>query len=99
MDTLIIWSYTPHASLNSERDLGNPGAGQDGIVKTEPRTKIRELRMVKIKQKRIKFVSEKGKYHMISLLCGVYKKKVQVNLSINRNRVTDVESKLRHTRG
>ena len=70
MDTLIIWPHTPHATLNSARDLGNPEAGQDGYVKTEPEPRIREFRTVKIKQKRMKFVSEKDKYHMISLLCG-----------------------------
>lgn len=70
MDTLIIWSHTPHATLNSVRDLGNPEAGQDGIVKTEPEPGIRESRTVTIKQKRMNFVSEKDKYHMISLLCG-----------------------------
>ena len=41
----------------------------------------------------------KGKY-MISLwTCGIKKKKIQNNLFTNRNRLTDIESKLMATKG
>ena len=35
---------------------------------------------------------EKGKYHMISLTCGILKKK-QMNFLQNRNRLRDIENK------
>ena len=43
--------------------------------------------------------TEKDKYHMISLICGIYKKRVQMNFLQNRNKVKDVENKLMITRG
>ena len=44
--------------------------------------------------------SDKDKYHMISLICGVKKKKdYKWTYLQNRNRVTDVENKLMATRG
>ena len=35
--------------------------------------------------------TEKDKYHMISLICGIFKM-IQINL-FNRNRLTDIENK------
>ena len=37
---------------------------------------------------------ERDKYHMISLICGIFFKKAQTNLLQNRNRLTDLEKKL-----
>ena len=42
--------------------------------------------------------SEKDKYHVILLICGI-KKIVQMNLQQNRNRVTAKENKLMVTKG
>ena len=42
--------------------------------------------------------SEKDKYHVILLICGI-KKIVQMNLQQNRNRVTPKENKLMVTKG
>ena len=41
--------------------------------------------------------TEKDKYHMISLICGI--SNIQMNLFTNRNRLTDIENKLRVTEG
>ena len=37
--------------------------------------------------------TQKDKYHRISLICGILKKRVQVNLFTKQERVTDVENK------
>ena len=36
---------------------------------------------------------ERDKYHMMSLICGIFFKKAQTNLLQNRNRLTDLEKK------
>ena len=41
---------------------------------------------------------EKCKYHMVSFICGLQNKKVQMNLYTNRNRPTDRENKLMATK-
>ena len=43
--------------------------------------------------------TEKGKYHMIWLICGILKKRYKWTYLQNRNRVKDVENKLMVTRG
>ena len=42
---------------------------------------------------------EKDKYHMILLICRIFKKMLQMNLFTNRNRLTDLENKLMVTKG
>ena len=42
---------------------------------------------------------EKEKYHMILLICRIFKKMLQMNLFTNRNRLTDLENKLMVTKG
>ena len=43
--------------------------------------------------------TEKDKYHMISLICGIFKKWYKWTYLQNRNRVTDVENKFTVTEG
>ena len=43
--------------------------------------------------------TEKDKYHMISLICGILKKLYKWTFIQNRNRPTDIESKLMVTKG
>ena len=43
--------------------------------------------------------TEKNKYHGVTYMWNLKKKKVQINLSANRNRVIDVETKLTVTMG
>ena len=43
--------------------------------------------------------TEKDKYHMISLICGILKKWYKWTYLQNRSRVTDVEDKLTVTKG
>ena len=42
--------------------------------------------------------TKKDKYHMISLICRILKKMIQMNLQ-NRNRLTNVEDKFMVTKG
>ena len=42
---------------------------------------------------------DKDKYHMILLICGIWKKKIQINLFPKRNRLTDIENKFMVTKG
>ena len=42
---------------------------------------------------------DKGKNHMIPLLCGIERKKIQMNLFTNKNGPTDKEKKLMVTKG
>ena len=42
--------------------------------------------------------TEKDKYHIISLICGAKKKKIQMNL-FPRQRLTDIENKHMVTKG
>ena len=42
---------------------------------------------------------EKDKYHMISLICGILKKRYKRTYLRNRNRPTDIENKLMVTKG
>ena len=43
--------------------------------------------------------TKKDKYRMISPICGIYKKMIQMNLFSKRNRSTDIENKLMVTKG
>ena len=42
--------------------------------------------------------SDKDKYHMISLICRIWKKKYKWTSLQNRNRVTDIENKFMDTK-
>ena len=43
--------------------------------------------------------TEKDKYHMISLICGIYKKWCRWTYSRSRNRSTDTDNKLMVNKG
>ena len=43
--------------------------------------------------------TEKEKYHMTSLICGISKEMIQMNLLPNRKRLTDLENELTVARG
>lgn len=42
--------------------------------------------------------TERDKYHMISLICGILKKRIQINL-LTKQRLTDVEKNLMVIKG
>ena len=42
---------------------------------------------------------EKDKYHMVSLICGILKKMIQMNLFTKQKQPTDIENKLMVTKG
>ena len=43
--------------------------------------------------------TEKDKYHIILVICGIKKKMIQMNLFTKRKKLTDIGNNLRHTKG